>query len=97
MIKWPDMRGSLCAISLSFMSGFDKTEAVRIILHLIALLSFIAIPLAESQTLTPSPSPAGEETDCGLFSWVWLYVLLVSANRQETRKVRAVRRSYGFA
>jgi len=31
---------------------------MRIILHLIALLSFIALPLAESQTPTPSPSPA---------------------------------------
>src|SRR5260370_17731470 len=58
MIKWPDARGSLCAISLSFIPGFDKTDSMRIILHLIALLSFITIPLAESQTLTPSPSPA---------------------------------------
>jgi hypothetical protein len=35
---------------------------MRIILHLIALLSFIALPLAESQTLTPSPSPAASAT-----------------------------------
>jgi hypothetical protein len=35
---------------------------MRIILHLIALLSFIAIPLAESQTLAPSPSPAASAT-----------------------------------
>jgi len=57
-----DARGSLCAISLSFISGSDKTDSMRIILHLIALLSFIAIPLAESQTLTPSPSPAASPT-----------------------------------
>jgi hypothetical protein len=35
---------------------------MRIILHLIALLSFIAIPLAESQTPTASPSPAASAT-----------------------------------
>ena len=57
-----DARGSLCAISLSFISGSDKTDSMRIILHLIALLSFIAIPLAESQTLTASPSPEESAT-----------------------------------
>jgi hypothetical protein len=31
---------------------------MRILLPLIAFLSFIAIPIAECQTLTPSPSPA---------------------------------------
>jgi hypothetical protein len=35
---------------------------MRIILHLIALLSFIALPLADSQTLTPSPSPVASAT-----------------------------------
>jgi hypothetical protein len=35
---------------------------MRIVVHLIALLSFIAIPLAESQTLAPSPSPAVSPT-----------------------------------
>jgi len=37
--------------SLSFIDSLDKTDSMRIILHLIALLSFIAIPLAESQTI----------------------------------------------
>ena len=35
---------------------------MRILLPLIALLSFIAIPLAESQTLTASPSPEASAT-----------------------------------